>query len=575
MDTERTSNNAISFEETAQKQWYLSMRPATPKQTLHVTFDDDKSYAFLGTNKVNIGDPVIIDYGGASSYKMGVVSDAVNGITIKRTHALKPLFVFTTDPGKTELKKNAQAMNTLEENERLEDIYISVGKELSKNGFHLIDYLVSGVLNAISVVAFPKLVGESAVLGAKEYLAKEKNIPGYIFGRDSTDYFNNAICLAWTLPEYDDECEFSLTGYYPGWKEELLGCSIWNEKLGRMNACWDEREKAYLLYLKNGSTKLQSIFGKSDDFRKMTNELVFRSAFSILIRGGFANLLEAALSTQMPIIDFYDDLVSFAKEIESMPCYELLKDTDYKNKKFEVSTKKVGKSEKKIDNKVSKAFKIKDGVLLKYSGDEEVVAIPDGVKVIGDQSFEGLHIKKVIMPDSVTKIEGKPFYGGMNVEEIVFSKKLSSIAPYAFAGVKSLKTVDLSNTKLKTIRKRCFMDCSSLETVKLPQKLKSIEEYAFSGIAAKEMVFPASVEKIVNNAIFPVWGYKETSFTDLYFEGTAAIDFILPGREYPLRIHCKRGCPLWRMLEDQNEYNLNSIPAFGGNKNVAAELIEY
>ncbi len=575
MDTEKTINS-MSFEKAAEKKWYLSMTPASPKQTLEVTFNDGKAYKFLGTGKVNIGDPVIIDYGGASSYKMGNVTEAVNGITIKRTHALKPLFVFTTEPDKTDLKKNAKALKGLEDETDLKAAFSDIRDiDLAENGFHVTDYLIAGVLNAISVIAFPKLSGDKAVESAKAFLAEKKAVPGFVFGKEASSLFYEAISSAFPVYPEENKYSVSFTGFYPGWKEDLLSCSVWENKLGKVDKYWSEKENAYFLSMGHGTGALQSTFKKNQDFNKLTNELIFRSALSIIIRGGFVNLLDAALSAQMPIVDFYDDVVAFAKDIGSEACWELLKSVDYKNKKFEDPAKKTAKAGKKDAIKAPKEFKIKDGVLVKYSGDEETVVIPEGVKVIGAQSFDGLNIKKVVMPDTVTKIEGKPFYGGMRVEEIVFSKNLSSIASFAFAGCKSLKSVDLSETKLKTIRKKCFLDCYNLETVKLPKKLKSIEEFAFARIAAKEIVFPATVEKIATNAIFPGWSYQEMSITDLYFEGTDAIEFIVPGREFPLKIHCKKDSALWKMFEERNANNINRPALFGANKNVPLELIDY
>ncbi|MBQ1663183.1 MAG: hypothetical protein II057_01360, partial [Clostridia bacterium] len=97
--------NASPFSESAKKNWYLSVKPASPKQTLSVKCANGKTYKYLGTGKVNVGDPVVIDFGGGTSYMMGNVTATENGITIKRTHALKPLFTFTTDPDKAAIKK--------------------------------------------------------------------------------------------------------------------------------------------------------------------------------------------------------------------------------------------------------------------------------------------------------------------------------------------------------------------------------------------------------------------------------------------------------------------------------------
>ena len=114
MSRETTVNN-MSFADAAKLNWYLSVKSPSPKQTLSVRFEDGKEYKYLGTGKVNKGDPVLIDFGGASSYMMGNVSATESGITIKRTHALKPLFAFSTNPDKAELKANSKGVKDLVE----------------------------------------------------------------------------------------------------------------------------------------------------------------------------------------------------------------------------------------------------------------------------------------------------------------------------------------------------------------------------------------------------------------------------------------------------------------------------
>ena len=175
METAKTITS-ISFAEAKTKNWYLSTKPASPKQTISVAFENGQSYKYLGTSKVDVGDPVIIDWGGATSYHMGNVDSFEDGITIKRSHALKPLFVFSTNPEKAEIKRNSQGMCCLEDVIDIES-YFNLGEPYSENRFRIIDFLVSGVLNAISVVAFPAMSKPEIVAEAKEYLKKEKQVP--------------------------------------------------------------------------------------------------------------------------------------------------------------------------------------------------------------------------------------------------------------------------------------------------------------------------------------------------------------------------------------------------------------
>ena len=547
MDREKTIN-AKPFGETAGKKWYLSMKPASPKETLEVEFDDGKAYKFLGTGQVNVGDPVVIDYGGASSYKMGNVIRKEKGVTIKRTHALKPLFTFTTSPGKTEIKKNLAGIVEMNKPEDVSQFFDEFYLNRNNDRFHVVDQLAGSVLNAISVVAFPDLAGDKAVIKAKMFLAEEKSVPGFVFGSEFTGTY---FAAGSDSPIQAETAETSFTGFYPGWKDDLKECSVWKAKeLARVTKQWDEREQAYYLYYTKGTKALEDLFNNNTDFRKMTSELVFRSALSILIRGGFKNLLEAALSVQMPISDFYDKLVEFAKDIGSIECYEVLKNTDYKNKVFD----KVEAPAPKV-SAPSKDFVIDDNILKEYKGKDEVVTIPDGIKTIDKNAFcENYAIKKVIMPDSITAIKDRAFGFCNKLEEVVFSKKNTTIGPSAFLADKALRSIDLSNTKVKSIRKGCFKGCENLEAIKLPETVKSIEDSAFERTAITEFHFPASIEKIAPSA----FGAYTRKVTDLYFEGTNAVDFnsrTLSGsiNGERVRIYCKKDSELWKMYEEQRE----------------------
>ena len=165
------------------------------------------------------------------------------------------------------------------------------------------------------------------------------------------------------------------------------------------------------------------------------------------------------------------------------------------------------------------------------------------------------------MPDSVTSIKDAAFQSCTNLEEINFSKKLSTIGPFAFSTNKALKSVDLSNTKVKSIRRKCFIACENMESIQLPDTLKSIEDDAFTRTSIKEFHFPASVERIAKAA----FGSFNTEITDAYFEGTNVITgfnssaLIQNGRKG--KIHCIKGSALWDMFEAQRkiieEWNKN------------------
>ena len=60
-------------------------------------------------------------------------------------------------------------------------------------------------------------------------------------------------------------------------------------------------------------------------------------------------------------------------------------------------------------------FEIKYGVLVKCTGNDETVIIPDGIVRIGERAFEECNtIKEITIPDSINKIDAYAFYGCVN-----------------------------------------------------------------------------------------------------------------------------------------------------------------
>ena len=566
MSREKTVNS-MSFADAAKRNWYLSVKSPSPKQTLSVRFEDGKEYKYLGTGKVNVGDPVLIDYGGASSYMMGNVSAAVSGTAIKRTHALKPLFAFSTNPDKAGLKANSLGVKGLEVVKDAAGCFNYNSGPYTEGQFRVVDFLVKGVLNAITVIAYPELSTPGSIKEAKEFLAKEKPVPALLFSKAFTDAYYG--CYMDDL-RFADNAEVAFTGFYPGWDEELLGCAFWNSddyKDLKIVAEWDDRRIAYYLYFKDGSEKLEKYFSSCEEFKTFTNELVFRSALSVLIRGGCVNLLKAALSVGMPVKGFYKKLIAFADEIGSTECSALLKSMDYENKSFE-------KAPAAASIEADKSFKIKDAVLLEYTGDKEIVEIPDGVKIIGECAFcENKSIKKVIIPDSVTQIKKNAFSRCSELQEVVLGKGLSSLGIACFTHCKALTSIDFSVTKVKTLAKEAFYRCESLKELDLsntkitaikesafnrsgltkiilPAKLETIEKGVFCVTKITELVIPATVKEI--GAAFLEAMQESTDLKRIVFKGTAPVKFLVNSVGLDCVIVCKGGSALMESFEEQN-----------------------
>lgn len=155
-------------------------------------------------------------------------------------------------------------------------------------------------------------------------------------------------------------------------------------------------------------------------------------------------------------------------------------------------------------------FFIQSGTLIRYLGKEKDVVIPEGVTVLGAQSFarakhvesitignqvqkidekimgddcweQNTKLKKLVIGDSVVEIGSDAFQYNRSLTDIVFECSLRVIGSFAFFGCAKLQEIHLEHTKLTTIEQMAFA-YTSLETVKLPKTVCRIGSSAFGNI---------------------------------------------------------------------------------------------
>lgn len=109
-----------------------------------------------------------------------------------------------------------------------------------------------------------------------------------------------------------------------------------------------------------------------------------------------------------------------------------------------------------------------------YNGYDTEVTIPskiDGYTVTGVENMDTSNIKKIVMPDTVTYIGESAFADssdGVPLEEVVLSKNLKTIGPWAFSGCFELKSIDIPES-VNEIENGAFSGCYSLKNFNVSQ----------------------------------------------------------------------------------------------------------
>ena len=148
-------------------------------------------------------------------------------------------------------------------------------------------------------------------------------------------------------------------------------------------------------------------------------------------------------------------------------------------------------------------FEIKNGVLVKYHGNDKQVIIPYSVTSIGEGAFSWCtSLKNIVIPSSVTSIGEWAFSWCESLTSIEISSSVTSIGDSAFNWCTSLKSIEISSS-VTSIGEWAFNWCTSLKSIDISYGVKSIGKRAFYGCESLEnIVIPASVKNIGDRAFY-------------------------------------------------------------------------
>lgn len=226
--------------------------------------------------------------------EMGIVSEVAAKVSVKRNHAAEIDFVFTQNITKKSIAAAAAYLKTeanpatLQYDKETENIYP-------------LTYFIRKMLAAATILAFPGLAAAKDIASAKAYIHENHKFTDEIYDMShSGGYFPATIWLS------DDHYNYG--------KPVLSSL----EKGNKIDCLEDGKLESYK---RNDGDPMV----KNEDLDQYVADRVHIGAVSLMIRGGFANLLEAYLKEAPPIGSYIEELAAFASKLKSNKCRELLR----------------------------------------------------------------------------------------------------------------------------------------------------------------------------------------------------------------------------------------------------------
>ena len=315
--TDPVQTNSLSFEGAADKKWFPYVTKSS--QVCEVKFCDGSTKKYATGSGSNIKDVVVIGPGCKSSYSMGEIISITKG---KTAYLVKPLISFSADPTNGAIQKCVKGICDIKSISDIVDllpydfdplVYSDLVSPDVYEKFALSDIHILNFLYAATILAYPKLAGQEAVKVSQKILSGKFSVPNFMFESKMKKLSGESFVF------------INFSGFYPGWKDDFKKLSVFAdcEALDPSSDLCEDNE--LLIFSFKSSSNIQRTFKEHPEFQEFYHQHIVRSALSLLIRGGFTNLLEAALSVKIPGIDgFYEQLARFAYDIGSIPCLEII-----------------------------------------------------------------------------------------------------------------------------------------------------------------------------------------------------------------------------------------------------------
>ena len=144
------------------------------------------------------------------------------------------------------------------------------------------------------------------------------------------------------------------------------------------------------------------------------------------------------------------------------------------------------------------------------------VTIGNGVTSIGEDAFSGcIGLTSITIPDSITSINHGAFYYCQNLASITIGNSVTNIGKNAFYSCRNLTSIKIPDS-VTSIGGYAFWDCSGLTSVTIPDSVMEIGSCAFWGCSGLTSVtIPDSVTSIGSSAFYGCSGLTSVTIPDI------------------------------------------------------------
>ncbi len=173
---------------------------------------------------------------------------------------------------------------------------------------------------------------------------------------------------------------------------------------------------------------------------------------------------------------------------------------------------------------------------------------PGAITEIAHGAFkEWTNLTDVVVPSSVTIIGSDAFHNS-SVISVDFSQasNLVDINSSTFYKCENLQSIDLSNTKIKTLGTSVFLECTFLSSVKLPDTLTTIDQTAFKDTYnLTQLTIPPNVTNIHKAAFEDYSSSSKTKILKFTGDFNSSFYYMATAKDTYVKLLYPAGNPTW------------------------------